>query len=101
MVMWATGARAFERERGMTPVRCAAVLGAILCLSVSTVPSAHAAVRKVPLIEAVKAGGAAQVAPLLAKKVDVNESEPDGTTALHWAADAGDSKTVDALLRAG
>jgi ankyrin repeat protein len=31
----------------------------------------------------------------------VNATEPDGSTALHWAANWGDAGTVDLLLRAG
>ena len=52
------------------------------------------------LIEAVKAGDRAAVRTLIAQGVDVNAPEPDGTTALHWAAETDDLETVQALLRA-
>jgi ankyrin repeat protein len=42
------------------------------------------------LLEAVKAGDAKTVRSLLARKVDVNKPESDGTTALHWAVENDD-----------
>ncbi len=75
-----------------------------LLLSVAlfaAVGSAHTAVDDVPLIEAVKRGDAAAVRALLAGRVDVDDSEPDGTTALHWAAHLGDAASVDLLIDAG
>jgi ankyrin repeat protein len=38
---------------------------------------------------------------LLKQKVDVNAPQPDGATALHWAAHWDDLDAVDRLLRAG
>jgi ankyrin repeat protein len=38
---------------------------------------------------------------LLSQKVDVNVAQPDGTTALHWAARWNDVATADLLIRAG
>lgn len=35
------------------------------------------------------------------ERVDVNAPQPDGTTALHWAADADDPEVVELLIRAG
>jgi ankyrin repeat protein len=52
------------------------------------------------LIDAVKAGDRAAIRALIAQGVDVNGPEPDGTTALHWAAESGDLETVRALLKA-
>src|SRR4051812_9962655 len=37
---------------------------------------------------------------LLKSRVDVNEPQPDGTTALHWAAYHGDAKLAGKLLAA-
>ncbi len=43
---------------------------------------------------------AARVLQLIAAKADVNAAQPDGSTALHWAAYHGDEKVAAALLRA-
>jgi len=53
------------------------------------------------LIEAVRNGNKASVQTLLQQHVDVNAAEPDGTTALHYAARIEDLQTVDLLLRSG
>lgn len=54
-----------------------------------------------PVIEAVKKGDKFTLRELLQKKVDVNAADPDGSTALHWAAHQDDLETVDLLIRAG
>jgi uncharacterized protein len=54
-----------------------------------------------PLVEAAKAGNTAAAVALLAGGADVNAPEPDGTTALHWAAHRGDVDLVRRLIRAG
>ena len=56
---------------------------------------------EVPLIEAVKAGDTARLRELLGHQVDVNASEPDGTTALHWAVRRDHLDAADALIDAG
>jgi uncharacterized protein len=38
---------------------------------------------------------------LLRQRTDINAAQPDGTTALHWAAHWNDLETVNLLLRAG
>ena len=79
-------------------------LSGFVVLSVAllaAVGSAQAAVDEVPLIEAVKRGDATAVRDLLAQSVDVDGAEPDGTTALHWAAHLGDAASVELLLDAG
>ena len=38
---------------------------------------------------------------LLKQKIDINATQPDGTTALHWAAHWNDLDAVNLLLRAG
>jgi ankyrin len=64
--------------------------------------SAHAAPPAAsPLVEAVKAGDRAAALALIARRVDVNAPEPDGTTALHWAVNRNDLELVNRLLRAG
>ncbi len=43
----------------------------------------------------------AQLAHLIAARADVNAAQPDGTTALHWAAYHGDARATAALLAHG
>ncbi len=53
-----------------------------------------------PLVDAVKRGDREAVRALVAQRVDVNAAEPDGTTALFYAADRGDVETVNVLVAA-
>ncbi|HLQ79202.1 MAG TPA: ankyrin repeat domain-containing protein, partial [Terriglobia bacterium] len=56
------------------------------------------------LIDAVRKGDKTGVTTILnnaGKKYDVNEAEPDGTTALHWAARADNLPIAELLIRAG
>jgi len=54
-----------------------------------------------PIIAAVKTNNVAAIQSLIKQRVDVNAAEPDGTTALHWAARADDVELVKMLVRAG
>src|SRR5215468_12593938 len=73
------------------------LLAALLCISLplaafgAGLNAADAAQRKDK--EALRA--------LLKQRGDVNAAQPDGTTALHWAAHWNDDEAVDLLLRAG
>src|SRR5262249_32545371 len=51
--------------------------------------------------DAVKRHDTAALRELLAARADVNAAEPDGATALHWAAYLDDLEAVQLLLRAG
>src|ERR1700674_3283891 len=51
--------------------------------------------------DAAKKGDKAAVRTLLAQKADVNARQPDGDTALHWAAWRDDVELAAMLLRAG
>lgn len=53
------------------------------------------------LVNAVKSGDKTQIATLLRAKVDVNASQPGGSTALAWAAERADNETAKLLLSAG
>jgi ankyrin repeat protein len=53
------------------------------------------------LVTAAKNGDRAAVTSLLQQKLDVNASEADGTTALHWAVRSDDLELVDRLIKAG
>lgn len=63
--------------------------------------TATLAAAELKLIDAVKLSNAATVKNLLTQKADVKSAEVDGTTALHWAAEAGNVEIVDMLLAAG
>ena len=54
-----------------------------------------------PLIDAAKRSDKDAIRSLLQKKTDVNITEGDGATALHWAAYRGDVDMTQALLKAG
>ncbi len=51
--------------------------------------------------DAVMQQDTARVEALLRARADVNAAQPDGSTALHWAADHGDARTAAELLAAG
>ena len=52
------------------------------------------------IIRAVKDGDQARISVLLASGIDVNASEGDGATALHWAAHRNNLQSARALLEA-
>jgi ankyrin repeat protein len=75
----------------------------IVCLAlvVSLFITVNASGAAVSLVDAVKKADKTTVRALLKQRVDVNGAEPDGTTALHWAARVDDLESADLLLRAG
>jgi uncharacterized protein len=54
-----------------------------------------------PLADALARGDKAAALQLLAEGADVNEAQPDGMTALHWAALRNDAEIADLLLARG
>lgn len=54
-----------------------------------------------PIADAAEAGHAGDVRALLESGADANAAQPDGSTALHWAAFRDDTETAGLLLRAG
>ena len=54
-----------------------------------------------PLADAMRSQDKQAVLALLAKKTDVNATQPDGATALHWAVYAEDADITSRLIRAG
>ena len=72
----------------------------VVCLS-GTVTPQNLPGGELRLVEAVKQKNRTAVDSLLARGVDVNEPQPDGATALHWAAYWDDADTVDRLIAAG
>src|SRR5262252_914963 len=53
------------------------------------------------LVDAVKNRDRAEVRALVDQHVNVNAAQPDGTTALAWAANRDDLETAGLLIRAG
>lgn len=68
----------------------------VLLLAVATLQAAD-----VRLVEAVKSGDVKNVRSLLALHANVNATEADGFTALHWAAQRDNLEIADLLLQAG
>jgi uncharacterized protein len=72
------------------------------CIVLLTVASFVAAAAARPaIIEAVRKGDKDTLRTLIQKGANVNESEADGATALHWASYRDDLQSVDTLLKAG
>jgi ankyrin repeat protein len=70
-----------------------------LVLSLFLAASLNAA--DLPLINAVKKQDVKAVRMLITQKADLNAAEPDGFTALHWAAQRDNVEIADLLLTAG
>jgi ankyrin repeat protein len=60
-----------------------------------------AAAERPELIDAARNADRATLRALVQKKVDVNVTEGDGSTALHWASYRNDLESADLLIRAG
>src|SRR5215469_15536919 len=74
----------------------------IWLIAVSLASSLMAADLSRPLIvEAAKSSDRETLRSLIQKKADVNATEGDGSTALHWASYKDSLESVDALIRAG
>jgi len=73
-------------------MRLTSIVLAVLLMGAAEPPS---------LITSVKSGDAAAVRALIQQGANVNATEPDGATALHWASYRDDLASADALLRAG
>src|SRR5688500_4641622 len=68
------------------------ILAAPLVLFASAAPS--------PIADAAMKGDLAAVRALIGRGANVNEAQGDGMTALHWAAERGDSAMTAVLIRA-
>lgn len=80
-----------EKRMGL---RAASILGLSLLLGAAT-PF------ETPVADAAQANDAARVRALLQEGADVSTPQPDGLTALHWAALNDSQEIVDVLLLAG
>src|SRR5688572_21045790 len=76
-------------------VSCAALLGCLTVLSAVTQGAGS------DVADAVMKGDTATFRKLLAQKADVNATQVDGATALHWAVYRDDLEAADLLIRAG
>lgn len=82
--------------------RCGTACVVLLAAVAAAVPTAIVAASRgeTPLVAAIKRGDTERALSLIATG-DVDAAEADGTTALHWAAWAGDTALVEAILAAG
>jgi len=72
-----------------------------LCLGALLIGGVPAAAATTDVVDAAKRGDRNAVRAALARKADVNATQIDGSTALHWAAERDDIELADLLLRAG
>src|ERR1044072_6005601 len=84
-----------SRLRSMPQFRAPrlAVWSALLC----AVASSAVATERASLLAAAKSGTTAEVQQLLEGGANPNESDVDGTSALHWDGDRGAVESVHAL----
>ncbi len=75
-----------------------ALMWMVILVSATSLAAASSDLR---LVEAVRNQDRATVRSLLNERVDVNAPQPDGTTALAWAAHWDDLETADLLIQAG
>lgn len=76
-------------------------VGPLAAVAVSLAAAATGAASDRPLVDAVRTGDAAAVRALLERGARVGTPEPDGTTALHWAAHREQMEIAGLLLAAG
>jgi uncharacterized protein len=74
---------------------------AMLALAASVCASAMAAGPDRRVVDAAKRDDVKAVEEAIRQKGDVNIAQPDGATAMHWAAHYGDAAIADALIKAG
>jgi uncharacterized protein len=73
----------------------------ILAFTVAVCASASAAGPDRRVVDAAKRDDVKAVEEAIRQKADVNAAQPDGATAIHWAAHYGDLPIAEALLKAG
>ena len=84
--------------RRLLSITLATIVGAAVVLMV---PRAGVAADPVSVLDAVKAGNLPTVQNSLQQREAANQTEPDGTTALHWAVQQDRLDIVQALISAG
>src|SRR5690349_2151317 len=75
--------------------------GFSLCICIFTATSMLLGAARPPLLDAAKNGDRDTLRSLLQKGTNVNVTEGDGATALHWASYRDDVESADLLIRAG
>ena len=75
----------------------------VICIAVflSCIVSIGQSAASSEVAKAAERGDRAAVRALIGKKADVNATQPDGATALHWAVYRNDIAMIDSLLTAG
>jgi ankyrin repeat protein len=73
---------------------------ATLLLVLTSIVSQGGAMPASDVADAAMHRDAVRLRKLISSRVNVNAPQPDGTTALHWAAYHGDAQIATALLRA-
>jgi ankyrin repeat protein len=75
----------------------------VICIAVvlSCLAAANLGAGPSDVANAAERGDRATLRDLIAKKADVNATQPDGATALHWAVYRNNPEMIDDLLRAG
>ncbi len=86
----------FGSRAGYRLAVIASVFGVSLALSAARTPTDES-----PVADAVMRGDSARVRVLIKQGLDVNAAQPDGMTALHWAAQRGDATGAQMLMYAG
>jgi uncharacterized protein len=73
----------------------------VIALATSASAAETTAAKDLRLVDAAKSRNSAAAVALLAKRIDPNITEPDGTTALHWAVRYDETMLVERLIKAG
>jgi ankyrin repeat protein len=82
-------------------VRALLTAFSLTLLVAATAAAADTVAKDLRLVEAAKTRNSAAAVALLSKRIDPNITEPDGTTALHWAVRYDDVALVERLIKAG
>ncbi|WP_043580683.1 ankyrin repeat domain-containing protein [Gemmatimonas phototrophica] len=75
--------------------------GVAMCSAALLLTAARSNPTEAPLADAVMRGDTAKVRVLIKQGADVNASQPDGMSALHWASQRGDLTSAKVLVYAG
>ncbi|HEY0931628.1 MAG TPA: ankyrin repeat domain-containing protein [Gemmatimonas sp.] len=76
-------------------------LGAAACIATLSLGAARENPAETPVADAVMRGDSSRVRALIKQGMDVNAAQPDGMSALHWAAQRGDAGAAQMLVYAG